>query len=70
MVIALGATLSARAALTVTATNGVDSLTLAFDAAAGARELWCAWDDAALTENVAEPRTLGDPVNEVSVTDA
>ena len=27
-------------------------------------------DDAALTENVAVPRTLGDPVSEVSVTDA
>ena len=38
--------LPARAALTVTATNGVESLTLAFDAAADARELWCAWDDA------------------------
>ena len=44
--VAACATLPARAALTVTATNGVESLTLAFDAAAGARELWCAWDDA------------------------
>ena len=40
--VAMGAT----AALTVTGTNGVDSLTLTFDAAADARELWCAWDDA------------------------
>ena len=46
VVVAACATLPARAALTVTATNGVESLTLAFDAAAGARELWCAWDDA------------------------
>ena len=38
--------LPARAALTVTATNGVESLTLTFDAAADARELWCTWDDA------------------------
>ena len=38
--------LRAAAALTVTATNGVESLTLTFDAAADARELWCAWDDA------------------------
>ena len=38
--VAVCATLSARAALTVTATNGVESLTLAFDAAADARELW------------------------------
>ena len=44
--VAACATLPARAALTVTATNGVESLTLAFDAAADARELWCAWDDA------------------------
>ena len=36
----------ARGALTVTETNGVDSLTLAFDAAEATRELWCAWDDA------------------------
>ena len=42
MVIAL----RAAAALSVTATNGVGSLTLAFDAAADARELWCAWDSA------------------------
>jgi len=40
------AAMSATAALTVTGTNGVDSLTLTFDAAADARELWCAWDDA------------------------
>ena len=40
------AALNATAALTVTATNGVESLTLAFDAAADARELWVAWDDA------------------------
>jgi len=40
------AALNAAAALTVTATNGVESLTLAFDAVADARELWCAWDDA------------------------
>ena len=40
------AALNAAAALTVTATNGVESLTLAFDAAADARELWVAWDDA------------------------
>ena len=46
VVAAACATLPARAALTVTATNGVESLTLAFDAAADARELWCAWDDA------------------------
>ena len=39
-------TFRAAAALTVTATNGVESLTLAFDAAADARELWVAWDDA------------------------
>ena len=38
--------LRAAAALTVTATNGVESITLAFDAAADARELWVAWDDA------------------------
>ena len=38
--------LRAAAALSVTATNGVESLTLAFDAAADARELWVAWDDA------------------------
>ena len=38
--------LRAAAALTVTATNGVNSLTLTFDAAADARELWCAWGDA------------------------
>ena len=44
--VAACATLPARAALTVTATNGVESLTLAFDAAADARELWVAWDDA------------------------
>jgi len=44
--VAACAILPARAALTVTATNGVESLTLAFDAAADARELWCAWDDA------------------------
>ena len=36
----------ARGALTVTESNGVDSLTLAFDAAEATRELWCAWDDA------------------------
>ena len=36
----------AAAALSVTATNGVESLTLAFDAAADARELWVAWDAA------------------------
>ena len=46
VVVAACATLPARAALTVTATNGVESLTLAFDAAAGARELWVAWDAA------------------------
>ena len=46
VVVAACATLPARAALTVTATNGVESLTLTFDAAADVRELWCAWDDA------------------------
>ena len=40
------AILPARAALTVTATNGVESLTLTFEMAADARELWCAWGDA------------------------
>ena len=40
------AALNAAAALSVTATNGVESLTLAFDAATDARELWCAWGDA------------------------
>ena len=40
------AALNAAAALTVTATNGVESLTLAFDAVADARELWVAWDAA------------------------
>ena len=38
--------LPAQAALSVTAANGVESITLAFDAAADARELWVAWDDA------------------------
>ena len=38
--------LRAVATLSVTTVGGVDSLTLAFDAAADARELWCAWDDA------------------------
>ena len=42
----LAAALNAAAALSVTNTNGVDSLTLTFDAAADARELWCAWDEA------------------------
>ncbi len=46
LAVAASAILPARAALTVTATNGVESLTLTFDAAADARELWCAWDDA------------------------
>ena len=40
------AALNAAAALTVTATNGVESLTLAFNAVADARELWVAWDAA------------------------
>ena len=40
------AALNAAAALTVTATNGVESLTLAFDAVADARVLWVAWDAA------------------------
>ncbi|MBQ6338735.1 MAG: hypothetical protein IJI36_06275, partial [Kiritimatiellae bacterium] len=38
--------LRAAASLTVTETSGVDAITLAFDAAAGARELWVAWDAA------------------------
>ena len=42
----LAIAIRATAALTVTATNGVESLTLTFDAAADARELWCAWGDA------------------------
>ena len=42
LAVAASAILPARAALTVTATNGVESLTLALDAAAEARELWCA----------------------------
>ncbi|MBR1588783.1 MAG: autotransporter-associated beta strand repeat-containing protein [Kiritimatiellae bacterium] len=42
----LAAALNAAAALTVTETSGVDAITLAFDAAADARELWCAWDGA------------------------
>ena len=42
----LAAALNAAADLSVTATNGVESLTLTFDAVAEARELWCAWDDA------------------------
>ena len=46
LAVAASAILPARAALTVTATNGVDSLTLTFDAATDARELWCAWGDA------------------------
>ena len=46
LAVAASAVLPVQAALTVTATNGVESLTLAFDAAADARELWCAWDDA------------------------
>ena len=46
LAVAASAVLPARAALTVTATNGVESLTLAFDAAADARELWVAWDAA------------------------
>ena len=48
LVVCLLATIALRAvaALTVTATNGVESLTLTFDAAADARELWVAWDDA------------------------
>ena len=46
LAVAASAVLPVQAALTVTATNGVESLTLAFDAAADARELWVAWDDA------------------------
>ena len=36
----------ASAAITVSNTNGLDSITLTFDAAQNSRELWCTWGDA------------------------